>query len=115
MLLATKSKRAKSVTTEQPATEEAPREEEEEEEEEEQELLHDWEVQMNECASLRVQDDFERDDEELRRAFMKTDTRIHVCRGCRKRFIGDRALRIHQNERHNIKIEETDAVDRTVR
>ena len=60
MLLATKSKRAKPVSTEQPTAEEAPLEEEEddneeeveEEEEVEQELLQllDWEVQMNECA-----------------------------------------------------------------
>ena len=86
-----------------------------EEEEEEQELLHDWEVQMNECASLRVQDDFEHEYKELRSAFMEMDTRIHVCSGCRKRFIGERALKIHQNERHNIKIKETDAVDGKVR
>jgi len=57
MLLATKSKRAKSVTTEQPATEEAAREEEDEQEEEEEDELEllqllDWEVQMNDCASL---------------------------------------------------------------
>ena len=86
------------------------------EEEEEQELLLDWEVQMNECASLReVQDDFEHEDDELRSAFKKMDTRIHVCSGCRKRFIGERALKIHQNERHNIKSEEPDAVDGKVR
>ena len=29
--------------------------------------------------------------------------------------IGERALKIHQNERHKIKSEETDAVDGTVR
>lgn len=119
MLSATKSKRAKSVTTE-PTAEEAPPEEEEdneeEEEEVEQELLIDWEVQMNECVSLReVQKDFEHEDEELRSAIREMDTRIHVCSGCRKRFIGERALKIHQNERHNIKSEETDAVDGKVR
>ena len=53
MLIATKSKRAKRVRTEQPTAEEAPLEEEEddnevEEEEVEQERLLDWEEQMNE-------------------------------------------------------------------
>ncbi len=60
---------------------------------------------MNECASLRIQDDFEHGDEALCIAFMnmKMDTRIHVCCRCRKRFIGEGALKIHQNEQHNIK------------
>ena len=116
MLKATKSKRAKVVRTQQPtAVEEAPQEEENEEQQEEEEELLDWELQMNECPSLRVQDDFEHEDEALRSAYMKMDTRIHVCCGCRQRFIGERALKIHQNERHKIKSEETDAVDGTVR
>ena len=75
----------------------------------------DWELRMNECPSLRVQDDFEHEDEALRSAYMKMDTRIHICCGCRKRFIGERALKIHQNERHKIKSEDTDTVDGTVR
>ena len=121
MLIATKSKRAKRVRTEQPTAEEAPLEEEEEdneveEEEVEQVLLLDWEEQMNECASLReVQNGFDHEDEELLIAFREMDTRIHACPGCKKRFIGERALKIHQNERHKIKNEETDAVDGKVR
>ena len=117
MLKATKSKRAKYVRRQQPTTVETPQEEadEEEQEEEEEEELLDWELQMNECASLRVQEDFEHEDEALRSAFMQMDTRIHVCCGCRQRIIGERALKIHQNERHKIKSEETDAVDGTVR
>ena len=79
-------------------------EQEEDEEEQEMEELLDWELRMNECASLRVQDDFE---QALCSAFMKMDSRIHICCGCRKRFIGERAKKqkqkIHQNERHNIK------------
>ena len=114
MLKDTKSKRAKVVKTQQPTTVEAP-EEEEDDEEQEEEVLLDWELRMNECPSLRVQDDFEHEDEALRSAYMKMDTRIHICCGCRKRFIGERALKIHQNEGHNIKSEDTDTVDGTIR
>ena len=114
MLKDTKSKRAKVVRTQQPTTVEAP-EEEEDDEEQEEEVLLDWELRMNERPSLRVQDDFEHEDEALRSAYMKMDTRIHICCGCRKRFIGERALKIHQNERHNIKSEDTDTVDGTIR
>jgi len=105
MLKATKSTRDKVIRTQQLTTVETPQvedDDEEQEEGEEEELL-DWELRMNECASLRVQDDFEHEDEALRIAFMKMDTRIHFCCGCRKRFIGERALKIHQNEQHNIK------------
>ncbi|KAL7448198.1 hypothetical protein ACHAWC_000435 [Mediolabrus comicus] len=72
---------------------------------------------MNECTSLReIQNGFDHEDEELLIAFREMDTRIYACRGCRKRrFIGERALKIHQNERHQIKNEETDAVDGKVR
>jgi len=66
MLKATKSKRAKVVRTQQPTTVEAPEEEEDDEEQEEEEVLLDWELRMNECPSLRVQDDFEHEDEALR-------------------------------------------------
>mmetsp|Transcript_7969 Transcript_7969/g.16299 ORF Transcript_7969/g.16299 Transcript_7969/m.16299 type:complete len:116 (+) Transcript_7969:1588-1935(+) len=115
MLKDTKSKRAKVVKTQQPTTVEAPEEEDDDEEQEEEEVLLDWELRMNECPSLRVQDDFEHEDEALRSTYMKMDTRIHICCGCRKRFIGERALKIHQNEGHNIKSEDTDTVDGTIR
>ena len=113
MLKATKSKRAKVVRTQQPTTVEAPQEDDEEEREEEG--LLDRELRMNECASLRVQEDFGHEDEALCSAFMMMDTRIHICCGCRQRFNGERAQKIHQYERHNLKSEDTDAVDGTVR
>ena len=43
---------------------EAPQEDEKKRKREEE--LLDWELRMNECASLRVQEDFEHEDEALR-------------------------------------------------
>ena len=78
--------------------------------EEEEELLG-WELRMNDEHHF----EFNFEHEALCSAYMKMDTKIHICCGYRMRFIGERALKIHQNERHNIKSEDTEAGDGTER
>ncbi len=106
MLKATKWKLVQVVRTQQPTTVEAPQEDEKKSSEEEEELLGQ-ELRMNDAHQF----EFNFEHEALRSAYMKMDTGIHICCGWRMRFIGELALKIHQNERQNIKSEDTEAVD----